>query len=119
MKRDFDLIRLLLRQVEGEGQIDLSSFTSEQINYHKALLIEAGLVKGKAHYSSRGGPGSEEIPDVVHMQRLTWEGHEFIDKAKNDTAWEKAKKYVQDQGLSLSIESLKIALSAVITKMLT
>lgn len=47
MKRDMDLIRLKLMQVEGEEPApDLSAYTEEQQVYHMALLIEAGLVDG-------------------------------------------------------------------------
>ena len=42
MKRDFDLVRLLLIELEGEEEVDLSSYTPEQVNYHKALVKEAG-----------------------------------------------------------------------------
>lgn len=44
MRRDMDLVRLLLLQVEGEEAPDLSAYTNEQQIYHKALLIDAGLV---------------------------------------------------------------------------
>jgi hypothetical protein len=108
MKRDFELIRLLLLDREGDTSVDLSPYSQEQINYHKALLIKAGLAEGPVHY-----PGSHvtDIPDAVFLLRLTWEGHEFLDKARNDTAWNKAKTLVLEKGLSLTIDALKIALS--------
>jgi len=114
MKRDLDPIRLLLIKVEGVEKVDLSRYTADAIKYHQALLIDGGLVEGKALYSSRGGPQSEEIPARVHIKRLTWEGHEFLDKAQNNLTWEKAKQFVKEKGLSLSAEALKIALSIVI-----
>jgi hypothetical protein len=118
MKRDLDLIRLLLIKVEGHGKVDLSQYSEDQVKYHQALLIEGGLVEGKPLYSSRGGPKSEEIPDIVHIKRLTWEGHEFLDKALSDSTWEKAKQYVKEKGLSLSIEGLKMGLTLVIKQAL-
>ena len=42
MKRDMGLIRLLLPDPEGEEPPDLSSYTPEQLTYHRALLVEAG-----------------------------------------------------------------------------
>lgn len=115
MKRDFDLIRLLLIQIEGEEKVNLSEYTEDQIKYHKALLIEAGLADGNIRYSSRK---NSEIPDKVYIKRLTWEGHEFLNKARNDSTWEKAKKHVINQSLSLSFDALKIALNYVIRNML-
>ncbi len=44
MKRDMDLIRLLLRGYEGEEpKPDLSNYTNEQKVYHDQLLADAGL----------------------------------------------------------------------------
>lgn len=48
MKRDMNLIRLQLLESEGgEPKPDLSAYTEEQLMYHSALLIEAGLVHGE------------------------------------------------------------------------
>jgi hypothetical protein len=41
---------------------------------------------------------------------LTWEGHEFLDAARDDTRWSKAKKLVQEKGGSLMFEALKAVL---------
>ena len=47
MKRDMELIRLSLLEVEGEKPVpDLSAYTEDQKVYHMALCIEAGLVDG-------------------------------------------------------------------------
>lgn len=46
MRRDMDLIRLILLDAEGEGEIDLSPFTDEQIGYHRLLLLDARLAEG-------------------------------------------------------------------------
>jgi hypothetical protein len=104
MKRDFDLLRLILLQIENDITVDLSEYSIEQINYHKALLIEAGLVEGKTHYSSMV---KTEIPDRVIINKLTWEGHDFLDKAKNNNIWDKAKKLIINKGLPFSIDILK------------
>lgn len=111
MKRDFDLIRLLLLDQEGETSVDLSPYNKDQINYHKALLINGGLAEGPIHY-----PGGHltDVPDAVHLLRLTWEGHEFLDKARNDTVWKKAKSFVLERGISLTIDAIKIALTEVV-----
>ena|ERR1035437_490631 len=85
VKRDMNLIRLLLIQVEseeGEQGPDLSGYTKEQIIYHGALLVEAGLVHGTVVDALSGLAG-------VQMIRLTWEGHEFLDAARNEALWKK------------------------------
>ncbi|MGA2140057.1 MAG: DUF2513 domain-containing protein [Verrucomicrobiia bacterium] len=77
-----DLIRLLLIHYEGEEKPDLSGYTRDQLNYHRNLLLEAGLAHGKA---LGGLAGISE----VNITRLTWEGHEFLDAARNPTIWKK------------------------------
>ena len=45
MKRDIDLIKLLLRELEGEEpKPDLSGYSKQQILYHYELMDEAGLI---------------------------------------------------------------------------
>jgi Hypothetical protein (DUF2513) len=117
MRKDVDLIRLILLQVEGETQVDLSSYSADQINFHKALIKEGGLAEGIVSYSTAKDARSD-IPDLAVLTRLTWDGHEFLDKAKSEKTWAKAKDLVQRNGATLSLEAMKIALSEVIKMML-
>lgn len=52
MKRDMDLVRLLILEVEGEEEVNLSGYTDEQKLYHKYLLIDAGLAEGQPHFGN-------------------------------------------------------------------
>ncbi|MCU1438993.1 MAG: hypothetical protein JWP66_2080 [Naasia sp.] len=108
MKRDLDLIRLILIDFEGEGDVSLSGYTEAQINYHKALIKEAGFAVVVIHYPSFG---PSDTPDIAILKRLTWEGHEFLDKAKNEKTWNKAKSIIKSKGMSLSMEAVKLAMS--------
>jgi hypothetical protein len=119
MKRDMDLIRKILLKQEGEEAVNLSEYTQDQINYHIVLLIEVGFLDGKIMYSSRGRQFGGKIPDKTYVTRITWAGHEFLDQARNNTTWEKAKQFVMDKGQSLSFDSIKIALGIVIKTAMT
>ena len=101
MKRDMDLIRLLLLKVEGEEQPELTGYTEDQRTYHLALLIEAGLVDGSVSFDASG------FPDAVQTTKLTWEGHEFLDAARNDAIWRKALEKAKVAGATVSIAILK------------
>ncbi|HEX8190159.1 MAG TPA: DUF2513 domain-containing protein [Pyrinomonadaceae bacterium] len=118
MKRDFDLVRLILLELEKDETVDLSPYTQEQINYHKALVKEAGFAEGTIHYAS-GVHARPDVPDVAILSRLTWEGHEFLDKARNDKVWNRAKSIVKEKVGALSLEALKIALSESVKLLLT
>jgi hypothetical protein len=43
-------------------------------------------------------------------RRLTWQGHDFLEAARNDIIWAKAKAKVVEQGVGLSVELMKAVL---------
>jgi Hypothetical protein (DUF2513) len=109
MKRDMDLIREILLEVEkcsslsGCG-IKIPGRAQEELYYNAQLAQEAGLI------DARFLPGSSDF----HVIRLTYEGHEFLDAARNDTLWTRAKEKVTKDTGTLTLEGLKFALSALI-----
>lgn len=101
MRRDFDLIRLLLLKIEGVENVDeLSRYTEKQKAYHSSLLIEAGLVHGVVIEDQQGEPIGTRI------SRLTWPGHEFLDLTRDATIWNQAKGIVRESVRSAAIESI-------------
>ena len=95
MKRDFDLVRKILLEIEA-APIEVTNFSFNTlegyddmavVNEHIDLLIDAGLVKGAV---MRGLSGIV----AVSIQGLTWKGYDFIDAAKDDSIWTKAKETV-------------------------
>jgi hypothetical protein len=102
MKRDMNLIRLLLLETEGEDpKPDLSTYTEDQRVYHSALLIESELVHGEIALDGRGQP----VGTVI--LRPTWSGHEFLDAARNDTIWHKAGERIKKSGVDVTISLMK------------
>ncbi len=102
MKRDMELIRLLLLRDEGEQPVpDLSAYSDEQLLYHSVLLIEAGLVHGHI------GTGNQGEPVGTVIFRLTWAGHEFLDAARNDTIWKKAVEKTKKAGVQVTMAVLE------------
>ena len=102
MKRDLDLARQLLLDIENRGtdcsvsvlRSDANYQSEELVRYHLRLLIDADLLKEIDRTS--GG-----IPCV----RLTHEGHELLELARNEPRWREAKYACQQRigGLSLSV----------------
>ena len=108
MKRDMDLIRLLLLQIEGEPPAPhLSGYTDQQKLYHLALLIEADLVDGRVVHN-----GQAEVAQA-HVIRLTWKGHEFLDAARDQGVWDQAWKKLREQGFQVTIAVMTELLTAV------
>lgn len=93
MKRDFDLIRMMLLDIEemapGEtaGGFDYEGIDRETVVAHAVLLHEAGLIKATILTLMNG-------PPKIRVSGLTWAGYDFLATAKNDTIWTKAKSTV-------------------------
>jgi hypothetical protein len=105
MKRDMDLVRRILFQVEEKGQphgyvdLEIPGYAPEQIAHHVHLMQEAGLIEASNLSTTEGID--------YRPTRLTWSGHEFLDAARNATVWNKAKEMVREKGGSVPFEILK------------
>lgn len=112
MKRDMDLIRFLLLDIEGEEKPDLSAYTEEQIDYHRYLLIDGDLVHGNVTWGS-DAYGQAKIMHIW-IRSMASKGHDFLDDARNDNVWQEAKKAIAEKGATVSltvIQGLLIALT--------
>ncbi len=115
MERNWDMIRDILTRLEqhSEGPISLSDFPDEDpilISYHAKLLLEANLVNGQM-VEAFG-----EIEDFS-INRMTWEGHEFLDAIRNKTVWKKITKEFSDKGVSMTFDLIKSASKTVVSSM--
>lgn len=105
MKRDMDLARsIMLALEESSGErgwvnIQIAGHTPAEISYHVMLLQEAGLIKALDASSFSGHDWKPE--------RLTWEGHEFLESSRNEGIWNKAKKIVVEKAGGITFEVLK------------
>ena len=107
MKRDIDLVRKILLAVEqGEGvigydtELEVEGYSREEIDYHIEIMGEAGLLVA----SIQRFMGGEY---VVNLERMTWEGHEFLDAARNESFWSQAKAKALETTGGLGFEALK------------
>jgi hypothetical protein len=102
MKRDLDLARKLLLDIEARGpSCVLSSLRSEiarhsddRVRYHLRLLIDAQLIKEL-----------DRNPAGLPCVRLTNAGHELIELARDDARWHDAVRLASDStgGQSLTV----------------
>jgi len=77
-----------------------------------ALCIEAGLVHGIIRKDQMSEPA-----DFV-ASRLTWQGHEFLDAARNETVWKKAQEHIKKSGVEVTISILQDLLKELIRQAL-
>lgn len=97
MRRDMDLIRDLLLKLEalevrpsavlllgGQDKEVLSEGkTPEEIDYHLSLIYEAGFISA---------PSFSSLDGRIPFQRLSWQGHEFVDVIRDPAVWKKTKE---------------------------
>lgn len=89
MTRDMNLVKLILEKIEKECT-DASScfispnifpeYTASDVIGHARLILERGLAKGRL---IRGGAA---------IANLTWEGHDFLDNARDNGVWQTTMK---------------------------
>lgn len=108
MKLDYGLVREILLAMEAAPantypDLSLEDRDEAEVFEHVELLIEAGLIEGKAE---RGGMGEARIVGL-YLERLTWDGHQFLANAKNEAIWRKATSLVVEKGGSITLELLK------------
>lgn len=123
MKRDMDLIRDLLLKIEG-GQRSFDLLTpeiaeilgedgvgkmpreqAELIEYHLALLDEAGLITIQAKLSGA----------VWQIGQITWGGHDFLDTIRDPAIWRETKAGAKQAG-GFSIDLLKALAKGLVKK---
>jgi hypothetical protein len=107
MKRDMDLVRKILFEMENaphgyyEGRMAFEGYTSDQIGYHVMLMMQAGLIEG-CDVTTHDSFGPEAIPT-----NMTWAGYDFLDASCDDNRWNKAKDIVKEMGSSVTFDVLK------------
>ena len=105
MKRDMSLIRHLLAYMEEQPagtiiqQVSVPGGTDgPTAGEHIALLIERGLVEGNVI--------DVRSPAFV-IERLTWEGHDFLQAIHNDKVWKRILAKAKELGGSMTLEIAK------------
>lgn len=100
MKRDMDLVRLIMLEIEGatstrvgSGEISKAlNYEKNVIEYHLTLLEEAKYVEGHISRPVPGGAGWH------NGWRLTWMGCDFLDKVRDPEIWRSTKAAANQLG---------------------
>lgn len=98
MQRNMDLVRTILMRIEnnssGRAPADFGivSYPPEQVGYHAHIMMQEGLIEGH-DVTNFDSNGPEAIPS-----NLTWKGHEFLDLAREQDRWNRAKAIIAKVG---------------------
>jgi hypothetical protein len=119
MKRDMDLIRILLLKLEAmplrsgdivhltakDEAVAVSGKSADEIDYHLCQIENSG-------YIDTGGVN----PMVgIGFRCLTWAGHNFVDSVRDDAIWHEAKEGARKAG-GISLELLGALAKGLIKK---
>ena len=118
MVRDNDLVRDILLKIEAAQKsplviddLGITDYDREAIGYHLQLLEEVGYIVANFAY------GDNVVQEAL-IDRLTWDGHEFLDTIRSDSVWAQTKSTVAATVGSASIEVIKAVATAVALRML-
>lgn len=115
MKRDMELCRKILFIIEEQYVdtalygIEIAGYTMEEVAYHCKILYDGGLISDYAAQIA-----DDQICDFG-VGSLTWEGHDLLDKIREDTIWNKTKGVIKDKVLPMTLDVVKDVASAIIT----
>jgi len=116
--RDDDLVREILLKIEASQEspltidgLGINDWDSKAVGYHLQLLHEAGLIVANFAYA-------DNVVYSALIERLTWDGHEFLNAIRSDTVWAKTKSKITETVGTASIEVVKAVASAVALKAL-
>ncbi len=83
MRRDIDIIRTIALAVESAQPGDVTAkapgVDEDAFMAHAQWMADAGLIDARFHMSGAA------------ILRLTWSGCDFLDAARNESLWAKAK----------------------------
>jgi Hypothetical protein (DUF2513) len=102
MKRDMDLIRIILLEVERLGrptvgdqtiESDVEGRSDQEIDYHLWLMVEAGWIDAQIVSNQH-----VHTQRRVKPRRLTHDGHDFLDVVRDADTWRNTKEGVLKAG---------------------
>lgn len=124
LKRDLDLIRNILLETEAVPSNTLTIYNiSDKYNvnpnlvaYQLDLLVDQDLLKMRGltivwTYKTRKY-------DTKRIDRLTMEGHSYLDAIRNDAVWNKTLIKLSSIGTSASFEIVKTIATGYLKSML-
>jgi len=105
-----DLVRSILLAIEqcehGHAPEDLKieGFSEEQIGHHVYIMGQAGLLE-VADATCLADPSPVAIPIA-----MTWDGHDFLELAREPSRWRLAVDKVTKAGAAMTIDIIKSVL---------
>ncbi|MGR3549709.1 DUF2513 domain-containing protein [Pseudooceanicola sp.] len=121
MKRDLDLQRNLLLEVEGCNDLDGLGFVAEALKGHghpEGYLEQGRFMNEVEEYNLKKLEEAGYISTAFHGEfwvvNLTHAGHEFVDSTRDNGIWHKTKTALVQFGGSVTLEGAKVVASGIV-----
>ena len=106
MRRDLDFCRTILLRVadapnDEPADLDFPDRQEGELVAHVEWLEEAGLLDAELTHDRFGQANG------AFVKRLTWDGCDFLDAARDPSLWEKAKEKFLSPGASWTFGIVK------------
>lgn len=117
MKRDIDLVRSILMQVEGAdgpldmGDIEACGHTEDELAYHIELMRERGLLSATIRRACGGAVVS------CRVDALTWDGRDMLDAMRSNRVWVRARRAIADSVGTATFEVVRGVCTAIAQRM--
>ena len=127
MKINYDCVRALLLCLENELQFDdelrwpdlkfdkvceiISNYSPQDIAYSSLMLSEADYINVLIV------SGNNKFNGAIYTG-ITFEGHQYLDSIRSDKVWNKIKKKLSTEGVSLTLQIVKNVATSIITNSL-
>lgn len=109
MKRDWDVIREVLIEVEALSEQDRNSFGYGLGDEHAGddpAKSEHALLLWKAGFIAAVDAGTMAGPALLSPE-LTWQGHDLLDTLRSKAVWERIKTTAKERGIELTFDAVK------------
>lgn len=110
MKRDMDLIRLILLEIENSEDEEIENLTikgysTKEILYNAKLLEQNNMIE----YCK------EDIIGNYYIGSMTWDGNDFLDKVRDNSNWKKTKDVIKEKALPFTFDIVKSVATTLIS----
>lgn len=107
MKRDWDMVRAILLEVQNmtpverdKASYELPHLSDDPEAIHAFMLYDAGFLKG----IKGDADGGRSLLDP----ELTWAGQDLLASIESKPVWERVKHIATEKGLEMSFDQVKL-----------
>ncbi len=109
MKRDMDLIRLILLEIEKaeENEVEnmnIDGYSKEDIVFNAKLLKQNNMIENF----------EEDVLGNYYIGSLTWGGSDYLDSIRDNSKWKRIKSVIKEKALPFTFDIVKSVATTII-----